>query len=267
MKLNQIALALVATLGVAGATHAAVGNGQSYGGTSGDGLLTLSDTVVEVGVDGQLSNATTDFDHFNFYIDLGLAGGHNATTDVYHFSGSDLSWIPSFAPDHTGLGVWSFKEVGSQDVWFGNWAKEIGTTETPDNTTYTTFYIGEKGDVATTVAIDASATYSVETLENFNNTSALPTSTFNVVFGTGAEITSATGDIAFTNAAIAADGSFVKSGGVSVTSTSLTNGNLEGQFYGDTAQAVAGIVTAGTNTADTSNVAFGGTQTSYTLIP
>lgn len=257
MKKTILALAV---LGVVGTAQAAVIGGQSYTETGGIriGTATFGEPGKPgVGVEGQLFNKLAPASHFAF-------DKYQDSTGVYQWSGQeivaegDAPGPGGPGPDHSALGVWSFAQVGSQDVWFGEWDAESTTSEIGSKVagTHTVWYNGENGDVATTLPTTAPVTYTVRSINSYAG-SALPTSTLTANFASGAA--SSTGDIGFTDGTISIVGSDVRmtATGVSVTSASGTDGNLEGQFYGTGAAGVAGIVTFPDRAKDT---AFGGSK-------
>lgn len=255
MKKTVLALAV---LGAVSTAEAAVVGGQSdaaspfHVGTATYGTA----GAAGAGVTGQILNLVASFDHF------ALPAYFNSTTGVYSVSGRQL--VADGAPgpgtpvDHSGLGVWSFAQVGSQDVWFGEWDAEstTGAIGTKVAGTHTVWYNGENGNVASTLPTAAPVTYTVRSINNYSG-STLPTSTLTANFATGAA--SATGDIGFTGGTINTVGSDVRlaASGVSVASASGTGGSLDGKFYGTGAAGVAGIVTFSDRTKDT---AFGGSK-------
>nr|WP_209021093.1 Slam-dependent surface lipoprotein [Allopusillimonas ginsengisoli] len=198
-----------------------------------------------------------------------MAASHFAQTeyvndhDVYNFSGrevaADMAARPGTrGPDHSRIGVWSFAQVGNQDVWFGEWSAESQTgavgTKTPD--THTVWYVGENGDVAATLPAGAPVSYTIRSINHYTG-SALPTSTLTANFDTGSAHSS--GDIRFNNGSIKTIDKDVQLGAkeVSVASSGGTNGTLEGKFFGTGATGVAGIVKFTDRHQDT---AFGGTK-------
>lgn len=245
MKLKQLSCAVLTSLGAMASAHA-VSSGQSD-----FTLLLLSPTAVEFGVDGQLGNATFGPSHFTGLIHAGLAGSYDAATGIYQFAGSDLSWLPPTAPDHTGLGVWAFKQVNS-DLLIGNWATEVGTTKTADPATYTVFYIGD--DTGTTVPTSGTADY---TVTGINNGDALSgTYTANFTAGTLQGELSGSGTV--TNLVIDATfgaGNATFSGDAVANST--VDGTTSGQFFGANAASLAGIAKFTDRQYDT---AFGGVK-------
>ncbi|MCH4248934.1 MAG: transferrin-binding protein-like solute binding protein [Acinetobacter populi] len=267
MKLNQIAFALVATLGVVSVTQAALVSDQSYGGETGDGLLKLgtayTGSTAGGGVDGQLYNLNASFqNHFVSYINNPNYGGsYDSNTGIYSFAGSELAGLPAGAPDHTGLGVWAFKNVspttGGDDVWFGEWAKEVGSTGVADASTHTVFYIGN--DANTTVPETGTATYTVSGINNGNNL----TGTYSADFGEGTLSGTLTGSGTVTSLTInsefdVGEAEFYGTASATGTSGTDTNGVSSGQFFGANAASLAGIATfVNTRAYDT---AFGGVK-------
>ncbi|MBK0032593.1 hypothetical protein IBT47_09880 [Erwinia sp. S43] len=249
----------VAVLGVIGTAQAAVVGNQSYTETGGLRVTktTATTPVTAAYVDGQLGSIPVATTHF-------ALSSYQDSTGVYKWSGREIvangdapgPEIP--AANHSGLGVWSFAQVGSQDVWFGEWDAESTTAAigTKVAGTHTVWYNGENGDVATTLPTAAPVSYTVRSINNYSG-STLPTSTLTANFATGAA--SSTGDIGFTSGTISTVGSDVQlaANNVSVASASGTGGTLDGKFYGTGASAVAGIVTFSDRTKDT---AFGGSK-------
>ncbi|MGA8884660.1 MAG: sigma factor [Acinetobacter sp.] len=72
-----------------------------------------------------------------------------------HFEALEHDEIDALATlwpaDHSGLGVWAIKKVGAQDVWFGEWDKEGAAQGSKAAGTHTVFYVGEKGNAASTL--------------------------------------------------------------------------------------------------------------------
>ena len=255
MKKTVLALAV---FGVVGTAQAAVVGGQSDANSPFQVGTATFGTPGAPGakVSGQILDLVASFDHF------ALPQYFDSATGVYNVSGREL--VADGAPgpgtpvDHSGIGVWSFAKVGSQDVWFGEWDAESTTGAIGSKVagTHTVWYNGENGNVASTLPTGAPVSYTVRSINNYSG-SALPTSTLTANFATGAA--SSTGDIGFTGGTISTVGSDVRlaANGVNVASASGTGGNLEGKFYGTGAAGVAGIVKFSDRTKDT---AFGGSK-------
>ncbi|WP_455813433.1 Slam-dependent surface lipoprotein [Pseudomonas graminis] len=244
-----LALAMFAATGVAQATVTGATSASSnlIVGTATAGTVGMAGA----GVVGQLESKITSFDHY------ALAPFKNAVNSSYSFSGKGLAAMGAPAT-HSGLGVWTFAKVGSNDVWFGEWDAEGTTTGSKVAGTHTAFYVGENGAVATTLPTTGPVTYAVKSINRgISATAALPSSTLTANFST--KTASSTGDIAFTGGTITTSASDVKlaASGVSVASVSGTGGALKGNFYGTGASSVAGVVSFTDRNKDT---AFGGTK-------
>ncbi|MCL2891677.1 Slam-dependent surface lipoprotein [Brenneria tiliae] len=206
------------------------------------------------GVEGQINDEVASFSHF------ARPAYYNSTTDAYNVSGRQL--VADGAPgsgqyDHSGIGVWSFAQVGSEDVWYGTWSEEStsGAVGTKVAGTHNAWYVGEDSDVATT--LPASATYTVRSI---NNSTQTATSVLSATFNGGSNGTaSSTGDITFSGGSINTAGNDVQlaASGVSVASNSGTGGSLTGNFYGNGASSVAGVVAFANRDL---NTAFGGAK-------
>lgn len=265
MKLNQIAFALVATLGVVGAAQAATVSGQSDEGTGYIYFDNSDPSQALVGVDGVVIGTTEvyNFPHLTAF-------GADAN-DVYSFISSTAfaPLIPWGVPaEHQELGAWSFKQVDSTatpDVWFGSWAQENKDANgDPDGTvnasTYTVFYSGS--DASTSAPTTGTATYAVEGINNYNTTDGLLTGTLTANFGAGnsgtlaGTLSRSTGTVTSLaiNAAIdASDATFAGS----ATANGTVSGTSEGQFYGANVDSLAGIAVFTDRAYDT---AFGGVK-------
>ncbi|TKR54719.1 hypothetical protein D7I39_14670 [Allopusillimonas ginsengisoli] len=260
MKKAVLTLAVSGMASIAGMSQAEVVSGLSYSDAGG---IRVGPAVYPrddrgkpgAGVDGQLRGAIAATSHF-------ANAEHKDGNGMYHYSGRKL--VAGGAPgagdprDHSKLGVWSFTQAGSQDVWFGEWSAESASdtvgTKTPG--THTVWYVGENGNVASTLPTDAPVNYTVRSINNYTG-AALPTSTLTANFATGAA--SSQGDIGFSRGEISTVDKDVRlaARNVRVTSSGGTGGSLEGKFFGTGAAAVAGIVKFADRDRDT---AFGGTK-------
>lgn len=256
MKLNQFACALAASLGMIGAVQAGVVSSQSH--TESGGLRTGSSLYpigtagsAGVGVNGVLLGVKAAVSHFDTL-------GYTNAYGVIDFTGKQIvadGKAPGIWPaDHSGLGVWAIKKVGAQDVWFGEWDKEGAAQGSKAAGTHTVFYVGEKGNAASTLPA-GTATYTVRTINNYAADSALPASTLTAEFGSR-KISSA-GDINFANGSIDAAKASFTAVGASVVSSGGTGGLVKGDFFGTGAAGVAGTVKFQDRNQD---VAFGGTK-------
>ncbi|NYT79636.1 hypothetical protein H0A71_21960 [Alcaligenaceae bacterium] len=255
-----LTLAVSGMASMAGMAQAEVVSGLSY--SDAGGIRVGASTYPRddrgkpgAGVDGQLRGAIAATSHF-------ANAAFKDDTGVYNHSGRLIvaAGAPSSGPqDHSKLGVWSFAQAGSHDVWFGEWSAESATgdvgTKTPG--THTVWYVGENDDVASTLPTDAPVRCTVRSINNYTG-SALPTSTLTANFDTG--VARSRGDIRFSRGEISTVDKDVRlaASNVRVTSSGGTGGSLEGKFFGTGAAAVAGIVKFADRDRDT---AFGGTKT------
>lgn len=241
MQLKQISLAIITSLGVVVSAHAAIGNGQSD-----NTHLILSPTAVQAGVKGVLGGTTVDFAHFKML-------GADAN-DVYHFSGSDIP-----VPSHQGLGVWDFKQVGSNSIYFGEWATELKDssgkyTKQADAATHTVFYTGDNADQSITST--GTANYSVSGLNNGNHYTGTYTADFGANTLTGS-LSNGTSTFNLGDATINASNATISGNNASWSGAlTATDGNVSGQFF-NSQQDLAGIATFADNTKD---IAFGGSK-------
>lgn len=242
MKLKQLSIALITSFGAIAATHADIANGQSY-----DGKLLLSSTDVKAGVAGVLGGASVDFSHFKAF-------GADSN-GVYQFAASDIP-----VASHQGLGVWDFKQIGSQAIYFGEWAQESkdssgNYTKQPDATTHTVFFIGDNAD--SSITSTGTATYSVSGLNNGNHY----TGSYNADFGANTltgSLTNGSDTFNLGNAVINASNASISGSNASWSGANLNavNGAVEGQFFNNQ-QDLAGIAKFNDRAND---IAFGGSK-------
>lgn len=255
--LTKKTLVTLVLVGLAGAAQADIVSGLSHADA---GAIRLGASTVPpagqsgVTLDGQFDGRYVPAAHFarQRYLD---------SNQVYRFSGRQLAEAMASrpgAPDHSKVGVWSFAQVGSQDVWFGEWSAEStsGDIGSKSPGTHTVWYVGENGDVASTLPTGAPVSYTVRSINNYTG-AALPTSTLTANFATGAA--SSIGDIGFSGGAIKTAGRNVQlaASDVKVASSGGVGGKLEGDFFGTGAAGVAGIVKFADRNRDT---AFGGSK-------
>ncbi|KAF0807150.1 hypothetical protein A6D6_01149 [Alcanivorax xiamenensis] len=167
-------------------------------------------------------------------------------------------------PDHTGLGVFSFVQVGGSDVWFG----EFSSQGAPNFDARSVFYIGENTDVS--MPTSGEAIYAVNGLNHFavaSDALSVPAGgQFKADFGAGTVI----GSIENSSLGISVDASIAGSSFTGTAeaynpATSATldaNGVSKGEFYGADAAFLAGMATFVNNSQyDTS---FGGERGAIT---
>ncbi|EMC2290394.1 hypothetical protein VB661_004118 [Salmonella enterica] len=255
IHLKKAVLAL-AIAGAAGVAQADVVGGQTD--TSSPFQIgvatypTASAGDAGASVTGQVGGLTAAFVHF------ARPAYQNSSTGVYNVTGQQL--VADGAPgagtpvDHSGLGVWSFAQVGSEDVWYGTWSEQASGGGKVAGT-HNAWYVGEDSNVATTLPV--SATYTVRSI---NNSTQTATSQISATFNGGSNGTaSSTGDIAFSGGSINTVGNDVRlaASSVSVASNGGSGGTLSGNFYGTGASSVAGAVAFSNRDL---NTAFGGTK-------
>jgi len=176
------------------------------------------------------------------------------------FSPSDIDGVHTLSspidvddPDHSGMGVFSFAQAGSEDVWFGEWS-EAGSPNFEHRAVY---YVGEKGNVDATMPTSGQVDYTVTGINQHTAGGAL-SGTLTADFGGN----TVTGD--FSSAALYVDVNATISGSsFAGTATAVGGAGTEtgvsvGEFYGTNAAALAGMATfSGNSDYDT---AFGGAR-------
>ncbi|MFP1679666.1 Slam-dependent surface lipoprotein [Alloalcanivorax sp. C16-2] len=178
------------------------------------------------------------------------------------FSPSDIDGVHTLSspidvddPDHSGMGVFSFAQAGSEDVWFGEWSEAGG----PNFEHRAVYYVGEKGNVDATMPTSGSVDYTVAGINQHSTGGAL-SGTLTANFGKG----ELDGDISNSALSINIDADITGSsfsGDATATDLSTLNdysGVSVGEFYGSNAAALAGMATfSGNSDYDT---AFGGAR-------
>lgn len=165
-----------------------------------------------------------------------------------------LSTAPA---SHGGMGVFSFAQAGTADVWFGEWSQD-GTSGFTDRAVY---YVGDKS--GTTMPISGIATYSVQGVSKFDpGTGNDLNGDFTVNFGAA----TVEGEIENGSLGIYVDATIsgsTFSGDAEAYDSSnganLAYGDSEGEFYGVSAAVLAGMATFSGSDAQY-NTAFGGSK-------
>jgi hypothetical protein len=240
---------IVSSLLVAMAAFSLAGQAQAavVGGSSNENQIVAGESQVNGGPHtAGLAGIAAASININLAVDfVGLTGYSSFANDIYSLGGGG----------HGGMGAFNFAQVGSDDVWFGEWS------DGADSSTRTVYYSGADAD--TSVPSSGSATYTVVGINNYDGTAdSLMNGTFTANFvantltgfmssvsGNAVDIGTATinSDASITGAGTA-DGLF--------GSTFVTGGNVSGQFYNGQA-SLAGLVDFAGTQYDT---AFGGTQ-------
>lgn len=250
MKRTHAALLGLAVASVLGSAHAAPFLGKS----SNESYVRVGESTVNGGPHraGQAGIAvnSTGLDKPVDFKGLSMYGGAGSVKVLnFPYSGAPSS--------HDNLGVFAFAQVGSQDVWFGEWYARKDTAEGRD--THTVYFVGDKPD--SSVPSSGTASYSVVGLNNYSGGNQL-TGTFTANFGTGRLTGSMQNSAGFAvnigtatingNASVSGSNAIARQSGSIVAS----NGAVSGQFYANQT-ALAGIADfAGVNY----DTAFGGAK-------
>ncbi|RDE87724.1 Slam-dependent surface lipoprotein [Aggregatibacter kilianii] len=176
---------------------------------------------------------------------------------MYNFS-KVIALIPG-VPEHRDLGRMSFKQVGNQDVWFGDWedVPRNSKNAAAQSSKYTVYYAGSNPTTAAQLPKSGQATYTVVGINKHRdpNTAVLK-GEMKADFGAktlNGTITRTDLSV-IVNSKINADASF---NGTAKANNSV-NGISKGHFYGNQAAALAGIADFGAH--NQYNTAFGGTK-------
>ena len=200
-----------------------------------------------IGVNGTGIDNLVDFQALTYY--------GTESNDVHTLSFS-YDFNPGTDTDHSGLGVFNFSQVGTNDVWFGEWS----ASGVSGDATRTVYYSGADAD--TSVPTTGSATYTVVGINNYDGTAAsLLNGTLTANFGTA----TLTGSMTSTNgltvnvgtASINSDASVTGSNAVAIESASVvaSSGDVSAQFYNGQADLAGFVDFTGTDY----DTAFGGT--------
>lgn len=165
---------------------------------------------------------------------------------------------PLGAPStHTPLGVFNFAQVGTSDVWVGEWSA-YGTS---GDSTRTVYYAGANAD--TSVPTSGTATYTVVGINNYDGSAA---SLLNGTFTADFAAATLTGDMTSANGLTVDIGSATINSDASVSGSDATAsisvievasaGDVSAQFYNGQAD-LAGLVDFAGTQYDT---AFGGSK-------
>lgn len=181
--------------------------------------------------------------------------GFASLTSARMSGGADSNGIYTVQSNHqhSDMGVFHFAKITDANVYFGDWAKTTSATDA----THQTYYVGK--DVTTTLPTD-SATYTVTGISQYSGSNLLSGS-FDVDFSqkkiegsltnsqrtvdlAGGNLYTANNQVTFS--ADANEGS--------------TSGVVEGAFFGESAEALAGIVVFSSD--HKKDISFGGTKNS-----
>lgn len=188
-------------------------------------------------------------------IGYGKKIGFASLTSPMMSSGADSNGIYTVQSNHqhSDMGVFHFAKITDANVYFGDWAKTTSTTDA----THQTYYVGK--DVTTTLPTD-SATYTVTGISQYSGSNLL-TGTFDVNFSQK-EIT---GSLTNSQRTVDLAGGNLYTANNQVTFSAdanegSTSGVVEGAFFGESAEALAGIVVFSSD--HKKDISFGGTKNS-----
>lgn len=154
---------------------------------------------------------------------------------------------------HSDMGVFHFAKITDANVYFGDWAKTTSATDA----THQTYYVGK--DVTTTLPTD-SATYTVTGISQYSGSNLL-SGTFDVDFSQK----KIEGSLANSQRTVELEGGNLYTANNQVTFSAdakegTTSGVVEGAFFGESAEVLAGIVVFSSD--HTKDIGFGGTKNS-----
>lgn len=155
-------------------------------------------------------------------------------------------------PDHRGLGRLSFKQVGNQDTYFGEWENVDGATTAAKNVSV--YYAGSD---PTKTLPSGKAVYDVKGINQYGDfDKELMSGVFNVDFDKG----TVNGSLRKSNLAIRVTNTIDKSNATfsGKAFAKSIEGKSEGRFFGAKAEGLAGIATFASKPEY--NTAFGGTK-------
>ncbi|MEY0452511.1 Slam-dependent surface lipoprotein [Proteus terrae] len=251
-KRNKLVCALFILMG-SHAVHAEIHSNQS-------GPL----TTMKVGASDAIQRGHSQIPGGEPGVGISTVGGGKkigfaSLTSPRMSGGADSNGIYTIQPNestpasHSNMGVFHFAKITDANVYFGDWAKTTSATDA----THQTYYVGK--DVTTTLPAD-SATYTVTGISQYSGSNLLSGS-FDVDFSqkkiegsltnsqrtvdlAGGNLYTANNEVTFS--ADANEGS--------------TSGVVEGAFFGESAEALAGIVVFSSD--HKKDISFGGTKNS-----
>lgn len=181
--------------------------------------------------------------------------GFASLTSARMSGGADSNGIYTVQSNHqhSDMGVFHFAKITDANVYFGDWAKTTSTTDA----THQTYYIGK--DVTTTLPTD-SATYTVTGISQYSGSNLL-TGTFDVDFSQK----KIEGSLTNSQRTVDLAGGNLYTANNQVTFSAdanegATSGVVEGAFFGESAEALAGIVVFSSD--HKKDISFGGTKDS-----
>ncbi|MDM3564978.1 hypothetical protein GWJ07_03570 [Proteus sp. G2639] len=185
--------------------------------------------------------------------------GFASLTSARMSGGADSNGIYTIQPNestpasHSNMGVFHFAKITDANVYFGDWAKTTLTTDA----THQTYYVGK--DVTTTLPTD-SATYTVMGISRYSGSNLL-SGTFDVNFSQK----KIEGSLVNNQRTVELERGKLYTANNEVTFSAdakegSTSGTVEGAFFGESAEALAGIVVFSTD--HKKDIGFGGIKNS-----
>ncbi|MDO3656158.1 Slam-dependent surface lipoprotein [Acinetobacter genomosp. 15BJ] len=262
MKISQLFIGLVACSAVF--SHAAIEGASSNNanikvGAAANASHPGGAAAVSVQAAGAPYNAFTGFSSLKGLAQAFAAQGTSNTNVTVGTKTFNISHIPVSAmpASHSALGNFNFGQVGTQEVYFGEWWK---AGDTPASASHTVYYAGDNTN--TTVPTSGTATYTVAGINGSatNLLSGNLTANFGAgtlqgsLTGTGTAVSSLSlNGVAFNPGTAQFAGAASANGSAGVNNT----GVVQGHFFGANAAALAGI--AQFNNA-AYNTVFGGAK-------
>ncbi|MBI6528289.1 transferrin-binding protein-like solute binding protein [Proteus vulgaris] len=185
--------------------------------------------------------------------------GFASLTSPMMSGGADSNGIYTIQPNestpasHSDMGVFHFAKITDANVYFGDWAKTTSATDA----THQTYYVGK--DVTTTLPTD-SATYTVIGVSQYSGNNLL-SGTFDVDFSQK----KIEGSLVNSQRTVELESGNLYTANNQVTFSAdakegTTSGIVEGAFFGESAEGLAGIVVFSSD--HTKDIGFGGIKDS-----
>ncbi|MGR0306594.1 Slam-dependent surface lipoprotein [Acinetobacter beijerinckii] len=262
MKISQLFIGLVACSAVfahAGIEGASSNEANIKVGAAASASHPGGAAAVSVQAAGAPYNAFTGFSSLKGLAQAFSAQGTSNTNVTVGTKTFNISHIPVSAmpPSHSALGNFNFGQVGTQEVYFGEWWK---AGDTPTSASHTVYYAGDNTN--TTVPTAGIATYTVAGING--SASNLLSGSFTANFGAG----TLEGSLAGTGTTVSnvtLDGVTFNPGSAAFSGFAVANGTaglndsgiVQGHFFGANAAALAGIAKFDNVSY---NTAFGGAK-------
>lgn len=262
MKISQLIIGLVACSAVfahAGIEGASSNEANIKVGAAANASHPGGAAAVSVQAAGAPYNAFTGFSSLKGLAQAFAAQGTSNSNVTVGTKTFNISHIPVSAmpPSHSALGNFNLGQVGTQEVYFGEWWK---AGDTPASASHTVYYAGDNTN--TTVPTAGTATYTVAGING--SASNLLTGNFTANFGAGTLEGSLTGT-GTTVSNLTLDGVTFNPGSAAFSGFAIANGTaglddsgaVQGHFFGANAAALAGIAKFDNVSY---NTAFGGAK-------